>query len=320
MNHKEIIQTKLLFEIKNAKFLSLGFGNIAFSTADVVCVSAFNMSAGSRFNPYSAIGAIESRLTLTSEKYLLDLWPFEERVAGMCSKVEFGDYLNFGNLLIVAMGSVHDNQDTISTNIQMGLSNAINKLQSCGDNLQVDVVALGTRFGGVERQKSFDILSEWAINLFDKCPNISHVRLISYDIDTFVDFFVALHKIKNWSSSEMLFKPSIDLSVYKEFSKDVSTVLHQLEANPKNVIVTCRTIVETIVRKTCKKYSVKSPATLNDGIFSLKGIIPDYIHSYLQTCRVLGNFSAHDIEFTPSRRDAEGVILLTLRIIEWYIV
>lgn len=69
MIRDNLIRTKLLYEPRDGHLLSLGFGNVASSQADVVCISAYN---DEYFTPTSAIGAIAKQV---GDDSLLQHWP-----------------------------------------------------------------------------------------------------------------------------------------------------------------------------------------------------------------------------------------------------
>lgn len=311
----ESIKTKLVIELQAARFLSLGFGDISDSEANVVCLSSFIDDIGQTLEYFSA-NQINDKSSIVvplpkahikaGGSYVFDL-----------PELDFG----FRKLLLICKGKTDQPPDTIATNIRMGLSRATSQIADLGDGLQIDttVMGVGLSHGNINSKLMFEIFIEWITSIFSKCKNVDHIRLVSNNPDTFVELFESLHKLRT-SSSELISTSDIALGKYGDFSKDIATAVRLLENNPRQVIVICRTIVEAAVRKLCQKRLKRQSTKLYDDITALKanGVVPDHVFSYLQTCRVLGNFSNHS-DFVPSQRDAEAVMVLTLRIVEWLI-
>lgn len=317
------IETKLLHEISPGRILSLGFGDIAQSEADMVCVSAY---AEREFTPRSAVGAVSERI---GDGTLERRWCQAERPAGDCEIVEVENSVGAGfrYVLVINMGEPlrdrEQRQHSVSNNLKVGLQSAVSKINSVGRPLvgQLDVSAMGVQFGHVDSHKSFDLLSEWALALFDSCPKVSHVRLVAYDLDTFVDFFEALHRLKKLPQTSMGLSGPINTSDYRDFQSDLDVAVNAMNTNnARQVLVVCRTIVEGVVRRMVQTKLQRETSTLFDDTNELrdKGVVSPYIHSYLHTCRVVGNFANHT-NFAPSAKDAQAVMFLTLRIVEWYL-
>ena len=318
----EMIQTKLMVEMKPAKFLSLGFGNIAHSKADLVCVSSFREA---RFVSNSSIGAIDRALGRGTLHRLVDA---EDDGREACTLVDVGDAnTSFRKVLVVWMGTVEEfwERESSEEPIQAGLQSAIGKIRGLGSPAQLDVTAMGSQYGGLHRRRIFDHLISWAAELFEHCPKVNHVRLVAYDLDTFVDFFEALYRLKGWTAKQVSLGSNIESSFYGPFEPEVASATRLLDQNPKQVLVICRTIVEQVINRLCNKCLGQRPDNLFGGIQALyeRKEIPPQINSFLHTCRVVGNFAAHpeswEGEFKPSRRDAEVVMLLTLRVVEWFL-
>lgn len=323
----ELIHTKLLVEVEPAKFLSLGFGDIANSEADVVCVSAFRESPLLR---NSAIGAVARalRANQASLSALLqnDANPGDARSFGGCTLVDLLPYGTlFKKLLVVWMGHYEEYMahGSSETAIQMGLQSTVTQIRTLpnSQSSQIDITALGSRYGGLHRRRVFDLVTSWAMQVFRECPHVNHLRLVAYDLDTFVDFFEALYRLKSWTGSQLVFGEAIDCRRYGNFETDIATALKILDQNPKQVLVISRTIVESVVGRLCQSRLGRKQTSLFEDTRELKarGFLPESINSFLHTCRVLGNFANHGQKFQPSRRDAEAVMLLTLRIIEWFL-
>lgn len=315
---EDVIKTKLIVELSPARFFSLGFGDITNSEANVVCVSSFMEEITQTFDYFynmEIFGNVENSIkqnVLSYDRvkagypYLFDL-PI----------AEFG----FRKLLVICKGTRLQSPDTILNNIQIGLARSIPIVGTLETNLQLDTTAMGVGvyYGGISSKSSFDSFLEWISELFSKCRNVDHVRLVSHTPETFVDIFESLHRFKK-PISELSFTTPINPESYKEFSDDVASAIQLSHSNPKQAVVICRTIIESVVRKLCYKYLGKSPTKLYNDIADLRNhsIIPEHIFSYLQTCRVLGNFSNHT-DFEPTERDAEVITLLALRVAEWFL-
>lgn len=318
---EDVIRTKLIVELSPGRFFSLGFGDIINSEANVVCVSSFIDEIAQTLDYFSDVGALWGVETsqrpgeVSYDKkikagypYLLDL-----------PKAEYG----FRRLLVICKGTRGQPPQAVLGNIQIGLARSISVIGRLEAGLQIDSTAMGVGIsgGGIDSKSSFDLLLEWITELFSKCKNVDHVRLVSNVPDTFVDLFESLHKFKSIAlSSELSLTATINPESYGEFGKDVAAAIHLSRSNPKQAIVICRTIIESVVRKLCYKHLKKPPTKLYGDIADLRSrnIIPEFIFSYLQTCRVLGNFSNH-MDFAPAERDAEAVTLLALRVVEWFL-
>jgi hypothetical protein len=211
----------------------------------------------------------------------------------------------------------HRNAETM---IQAGLQSSLRLIAALPGAPQIDAAALGTQYGGVHRRRAFDLTTAWALDLFKVCPRVNHVRLVAFSLDTFVDFFEALYRLKNWTGNELVFGESVDWNQYGAFRNDVTTAAKILDENPKQVLVICRTVVESVIRLLCQQCLHRTPSLLFEDIKQLHDgrFLPEHINSFFHTCRVVGNFANHT-EFNPSRRDAEAVMLLTLRIVEWFL-
>lgn len=318
----ELIHTKLMVEVRPGKILSLGFGDIALSRADLVCVSSFR---DSEFVPNSSIGAIDRALGNGVLAHALDHATTPDEP---CTLLDVSNASsNFKNILVIWMGTFDQFLERGSTDdfIQIGLHAALSKIRKLEAPAQIDIAALGSHYGGLHRQRIFDHLVAWASDLFEQCPSVSHLRLVAYDLDTFVDFFEALHRMKGWAAKQMSFGSQSDFRNCGMFEREVTSAAQLLEQNPKQVLVICRTIVEQVINCLCKEKSGQLPVNLFVGTKELydRKVLPPHINSFLHTCRVVGNFAVHpdawDGEFDPTRRDAEAVMLLTLRVVEWFL-
>jgi len=317
----EPIKTKLIIEVEPARFFSLGFGNITNSEANVVCVSSFLEDLDQTVEYFTSVSSILFGDTGPSQGEIIT--PVRGEVKAGYSylfdlpEVDFG----FRRLIVVCKGTPDQPPEAIATNIRIGLARAMPLIGNLGTGLQLDTTAMGvgSLHGGVNSKTAFGILSQWITDMFSRCKNVDHVRLVSNVPDTFVDLFESLHTLRG-SSSALSFTTIIDPNTYGDLSNDIVTAMRLLHTNPKQVIVICRTIIESVVRKLCYKYLKRPPVKLYRDITNLKdaGFLPAYIFSYLHTCRVLGNFSNHT-DFIPSSRDAEAVMLLTLRVVEWFL-
>jgi hypothetical protein len=290
-------------------------------------VSSFRESV---FVPDSSIGAVERTLgkrnVSLSGLLRQHLDGRNGQFLGGCVLLDLLPYGTlFKKLLVVWMGSYEQfwERGNAEMTIQMGLQSALNQIRTLhrSQSSQIDIAALGSQYGGVERRRAFDLVTEWAAQIFKECPHVNHLRLVAYDLDTFVDFFEALHRLKAWSGRELVFGEAIDCNQYGTFGTDVATALRVLDQNPKQVLVICRTIVEDVVRRLCKERLGRKQTSLFEDTKELRarGFLPENISSFFHTCRVLGNFANHGDEFQASRRDAEAVMLLTLRIVEWFL-
>jgi hypothetical protein len=316
----DFIKTKLLFEYKPGQLIGLGFGNIVNSDADLLIISAFETST---FVSQSSIGSLNKFLKETTKSNLEKL--VNEELKNGCQLIDLSSKnLRFKKILVISMGEEkHFNSqnreivtDQIMNSIKKGLAKARILLSKESSSFTIDITALGTTYGGLRRKECFDMLINWATDLFTSTSKVSLLRFIAYDLDTFVDFFESafrLQKIK--PENELSFSANYDSLLSSQFKGEINSALRSLDDNPRGVIITCRSIIESIVKSRISDSSV----TLVEGIFLLKQSTPPSIYSYLTTCRLLGNFSNHDPNFIPTRRDAEGILLLTLRIVEWHL-
>ena len=317
----EFIRTKQLFELKKGQLIGLGFGNIAHSDADIVCISAFNEPS---FVSSSSIGSINELLLLKGNINLKHLVNDDFIINGF-QLIDISMYgLPFKKILLISMGSRElfkmENKEILSelvmNNIKMGLEKAKRILSNELSSFSIDITALGTKYGSVRRKECFDLLITWATELFICTPKVSFLRFVAFELDTFIDFYEAIHRLQKIKpENELAFSANYNAENFSQFKPEISSALRNLDDNPRGVIITCRTIIEMIVKSRLSDSSIK----LADGIHSLKESCPPSIYSYLTTCRLLGNFSNHDHNFVPTRRDAEGILLLTLRIVEWHL-
>lgn len=225
------------------------------------------------------------------------------------------------------MGTVKEflAQEDAEEFIRFGLMGALGKLRTLGSPVQVDVTALGSQYGGLHRRRIFDLLVSWGTDLFIQCPSVNHLRLVSYDLDTFVDFYEALHRIKSLRGKEIATVGNVTYGTYGAFQQEITSAAQLLDQNPKQVLVICRMIVEQVINRLCDEKLQTRQAKLVDNIKALNDHkhLPPQINSFLHTCRVVGNFAVHpdsgSDQFSPSRRDAEAVMMLTLRIVEWFL-
>ncbi|HKO79387.1 MAG TPA: DUF4145 domain-containing protein [Chitinophagaceae bacterium] len=317
----DIIKTKLLFEYKSGQLIGLGFGNIINSEADILVLSAFDVPS---FDENSTIGVLNELLKVNGSTELRDLIGEQFGNVGYQMIDLSSSNFSFKKILLVCMGKREyfklDDKgklaDLVINNLRNGLEKARLILSRELSPFTIDITALGTRYGGVRRKESFDMLINWATDLFNSTTKGTFLRFVAYDLDTFVDFFESVHRLqKIKASNELTFSAHYDTEHFSIYKVEISSALKNLDENPRGVIITCRLIIESIVKARLKNSSIK----LADGIAALKDSTPPNIFSYLTTCRLLGNFSNHDPEFVPTRRDAEGILLLTLRIVEWHL-
>lgn len=316
-----LINTKLLFEYKVGHLIGLGFGDIINSNADLLVVSAFDIPS---FTPNSSIGSLNELLKKNS------LASIEETINESFGKEGFQlfDYsessLPFKKILLVCMGSrqsfktesAESLAGIVLNNLKQNLEKARILLSKEKSAFTVDITALGTRYGGLRRKESFDMLINWAADLFSSTNKVTLLRYVAYDLDTFVDFFESIYRLQKMKpENELIFSATYDVDNLSVYKGDIKSALRNLDENPKGVIITCRSIIESIVKTRVNDTTIR----LVDGIKLLKETCPPNIYSYLTTCRILGNFSNHDTNFIPTRRDAEGILLLTLRIVEWHV-
>lgn len=316
----DLIQTKLLFEYKKGQLLGLGFGNIVNSDADIICISAFDEPS---FKPNSAIGELNEYLA-KHFKYSIEEKVNNELKPGTSILLTIPNTDSKKKVMVVCMGQRslvrNKDKDYLATHVLNSLKVALEKakilLLNEPDKFSIDVTALGTKYGGIRRKESFDLLINWASDLFQYNKKVSLLRFIAYDLDTFVDFYESIYRLqKVRPEDELIFSATYNLENFDQFKGDINSALRSLDDNPRGVIITCRSIIEMIVKTITNQPLMK----LADGIHSLKDSVPPNIFSYLTTCRVIGNFSNHDPNFQPTRRDAEGILLLTLRIVEWHL-
>ena len=155
----------------------------------------------------------------------------------------------------------------------------------------------------------------WSVDVLDRAITLQTVRFIAFDIDTFIDFYESLFNRQQVQRIERRQFTEIEFREFGEHADQVSAALSSLQNDPRSVITICRNIIERIA----KYHSPVPYLKLYEVINSLKDRVPGSIYSYLTTCRILGNFANHDFQdFYPSRRDAEAVLLLTVRIVEWH--
>jgi len=317
----DFIKTKLLFEYKEGQLIGLGFGNIIRSDADIIIVSAFENVT---FVQNSSIGALNSILLETADINLQELITDELIIQGFQNIDLSFKNLSFKRILIISMGKpiplYNDNlelyTDQIINNLKKNLNKARIYLSKEVSSFTIDITALGTKYGGLRRKESFDMLINWATDLFNTTEKVNLLRFVAFDLDTFVDYFESTFRLQTLKpESNLSFTANIDTESFTQFKRDINSALRSLDDNPRGVIITCRSIIESIIKSRIANTHVK----LSEGILMLKTKIPPSIYSYLTTCRLLGNFSNHDPNFIPTRRDAEGILLLTLRIVEWHL-
>ncbi len=314
------IQTKLLFEYKKGQLLGLGFGNIVNSDADIICISAFDKPS---FKLNSSIGELNEYLVKNFN------YSIEEKLnnglkPGTSILLTIPNTDKKKKVLVLCMGlrslAKENDKDYLASHVLNSLKVALEKakilLLNEPDKFSIDVTALGTKYGGIRRKESFDLLINWASDLFQYNKKVSLLRFIAYDLDTFIDFYESIYRLqKIRPEDELIFSATYNLENFEHFKGDINTALRSLDDNPRGVIITCRSIIEMIVKTITNQPFIK----LADGIHILKESIPPNVFSYLTTCRVIGNFSNHDPNFQPTRRDAEGILLLTFRIVEWHL-
>lgn len=316
------IRTKLVREIKPGKFIALGYGDISSSELQVVVISSF---LERHFTPDSAIGSIDSKL---GREFLFNNWPTDKQPGDTIVLFPHQSGINFKYLIILFTGyfeprRLDDLNGGIDTWLPIGLSNVSANIGNLGSVNSIDVTALGTQYGGIERQKAFGIISEWALRLFEIVPSVNLIRMTANDIDTFVDFFESLYKLPDWQSSNSLGESISSLlsANLGHFANDVKTVLDSLRNNPPAAISWCRTIIERVVKEIYAQAKKQYPGNLSGAIDGLKSIVtfPPQFHAYLDVVRRLGNFTIHsDDLFEPSEKDAEIILSLTLRIIDYW--
>ena len=241
------IRTKLLFEAQPAaRFLSLGFGNIGNSEADVICVASF-------IDDINELVELNAIIFDSFSKNINESNEDKDRIhAGHCYLFDWSDDLNrHKSLLIICKGNRKQSSSDIETNIKLGLSRTIPLIKTMKIGLQIDVTAMGVgaKYGDIHVRESFDFLVSWVIYLFSACDNIDNVRFVSHNPDTFVDFFEGLYRIKNHSSS-LIFDASNNKQVahkyeeilnkmkgqYEEADKRLSQFIHELTSNPQLTI------------------------------------------------------------------------------------
>jgi hypothetical protein len=316
------IQSKLLYEYKPAQLIGLGYGSIVHSDADLLVLSAFCRPS---FVSNSTIGAVNDYLKATRAISLEEKLKPEFVNEGLQLIDLMDENLNFKKILVLSMGKrellkMEDKShlaDIVINNLKIGLQRAKAILSKEPLLNTIDVTALGTMYGGVRRKESFDLLINWATDLFDDVSNVSLVRYVAYDLDTFVDFFESIYRLKKFKpENEIGFSISYNLEGLAAFKAEMIAGFKNLDNDPRSVIVSCRSIIESIVKIRIGNPSIR----LVEGIDQLKEVIPPSIYNYLTVCRLLGNVSVHDFGFAPTRRDAEGILILTLRVIEWHTI
>lgn len=316
-----LISTKLLYEIRKGKFLSLAVGDIRHSEADIVVVSTFTNAF---LVKNSAIGAVNELFRTVVRKGNINSLLPRSFGGGSAALIDMRKYcLGFKTLLVIGMGSVellrYDANDArliIIENIKSGLKKSANILSGLQEDVQLDAAILGTQYGDVNSGNAFDILTSWSASLLKK-RNVRSVRFVAYHIDVYTDFFESLYRMKN-------FDPDVRVNLsdkhnYGElggFDEDVRSARHSIDDNPTNTFLLCRRIIEKVAYKLC---SPLHPVTLIDAISSIKEKVPPHIHTYFNTCRILGNQANHAQSFNPSSKDSEIILELTLRIVLWYL-
>lgn len=321
-----VVKTKLARETQPGKFIALGYGDVSASQLQLVVISSF---LERYFAPDSAIGSIATKL---GKDYLLQHWPAngEPGDAILLDLSARSSGVRFKYLVVLFTGHYEPRLPAdlsigrdIWLQMQIGLSNLNSIINNLNMVNSIDITALGTQYGGIERQKVFEIISRWALGLFELAPSVNLVRMTSNDIDTFVDFFEALYKLPNWQSSNSLGKDiSHLLSVNSgQFANDIQTVVQTLGSNPAAAISWCRTIIERVVKEIYAQKAKQYPGNLSVAVDGLKSIVtlPPQFHAYLDVVRRLGNFATHsDDLFTPSLKDAEIILSLALRVIDYW--
>jgi hypothetical protein len=322
LNYKnQFIATKLIYEIRKGKFLCLAVGDIRYSEADVVVVSTFTNAF---LVKNSAIGAVnELYRSVVSEGNINSMLSryFSGGSAELIDMRKHG--LGFKRLLVIGMGGVEllknevrDANLMIIENIRTGLKRSAKILSELKEDIQLDVALLGTQYGDVNSGSAFDVLSDWSASLMKK-KNIRSVRLVAYDIDVYTDFFESLYRMKHFDPEDRVnLSDKHHYEKFGGFDNDVNSARESIVKNPTNTFLLCRKIIEQIAYKLC---SPPVPGTLNDAISSIKDKVPVHIHTYLNTCRILGNHANHTNIFNPSSRDSEIILELTLRIVSWYL-
>lgn len=328
----DFIKTKLLFEHRPGQLIGLGFGNIINSDADILIISAFETPS---YVSKSSIGSLSEFLWSENKINLKELINEEFINQGFQLIDLTSQNLRFKKILVISMGepkyinseNIELFADQIMNNLKRGLDKARISLSKESSSFTIDITALGTRYGGLRRKESFDMLINWATDLFKSTSKVSLLRFIAFDLDTFVDFFESIYRLQKIKpENELAFSANYNIENFSQFKTEINSALRDLDENPRGVIRTCRSIIEIIVKTRISdsekivKTKISDPdIKLIDAIFSIKEKCPPTIYSYLYTCRILGNFSQHNYKFIPTRRDAEGILLLTLRIVEWHL-
>ncbi|RMG25947.1 MAG: DUF4145 domain-containing protein, partial [Methanobacteriota archaeon] len=314
-----MIRTKVMKELAPGKFFALGFGDVVTSNLDGVIVSSFcapNWVAG------SAIEAISHKI---GRDYLSTHWPNGQPGDVHVIDVSGQDRVQFDKLFVVFMnylepGYRHPYYPDQDTWLSMGLRNleTLLRQEKIG---RVDITALGTQYGGLGRKDAFEMLAQGAVNLFSKLPKLDLIRVTTNDLDTFIDFFEALYKIPAWNLSAPLEQGLIETIRNVDFRKDLDAIWSLLERGKCDTAISvCRTTLEKKVKGVYASHGWAYPGKLFNAVEWLKsqGILPLQIGTYFDVVRKLGNFTVHaDATFAPTRRDAEIVFFLTLRVIEW---
>lgn len=319
--NKQLISTKLVYEIRKGKFLSLAVGDIRYSEADVVVVSTFTKASLVR---NSAIGAVNEHFRSVVNSGSINSLLSRSFGGGSAELIDMRKYnLGFKRLLVIGMGGlellkygVRDANLILTENIRNGLKRSLKILSELKEDIQLDAAILGTQYGDVKSRNAFDILSDWSTRLL-KIKNIKGVRFVAFDIDVYTDFFEALYRMKNFDPDDRV---NLTDKHRKEgfggFDTDVNAARESIVKNPTNTFLLCRRIIEQIAFRICPQ---PAHSTLNDAISRIRDQVPPHIHTYFNTCRILGNHANHTQAFKPSPKDSEIILELTLRIVIWYL-
>ena len=315
-----MIRTKVMKELAPGKFLALGFGDVAASNLDGVIVSSF-------LKPVWVEGsAIKAIARSVGEDYLSMHWPVD-RKPGSAHVIDVSAQpgVQFDKLFIVFMNYAasryrHPNFPDQNAWLSMGLRNLQALLEREGVK-RVDITALGTQYGGLGHKAAFEMLSEWTVNLFSRSPEMDLIRITTTNLDAFIDFFEILYKMPAWNLSPSIGEDFIGTVTRVDFGEDLNLIGSLLERGGYDLAISaCRTTIEKKVKEVYSLYGWVYPGGLFNAVEKLrsKGVLPVQIGAYFDVVRKLGNFTVHaDVTFTPTRRDAEIVFSLTLRIIEW---
>jgi len=226
MISKEAIRTKLVYEVQPSRFLSIGFGNISKSEADIICLSSFTDELIT--SQYQMVDH-----SIGGQSYNIQDTPIQ---SGHCYLFDWADNSLYNRkLLIIAKGNRNQSTDSLILNIKMGLTRSIQIINKVKDELKIDITALGVgiKHGDIHRKESFDILADWVLNIFTQCKNISQIRFVSQNIDTFVDFFEALHRIKSYTTASSV-QSSCDRNIQIKYNETIDTLKGQyIEADKR---------------------------------------------------------------------------------------